>query len=232
MINNTIDTIWRNAKGRWCYKTLAGDTWKYDTKEQAIHSRNVWQPQLTRLYLDKYIKKDDTILLKFYGNLNPFELKVAGNKGRSLIFSHEGQQFTLKQIKELVAKRQNKKRVDQVGLNYGQTTHVPSGKSIKQLKQDYLSEKREATKANQEAQPSFDFLSTLNSPAEQPKEILESNIFLGKESFDISKFQQALRAYEEVQYNFLSEINISQEAKLKCYKESLIMFISTISDSE
>jgi len=218
------DSVWRSQNGQRCYKTFAGGINRFNTEKEARHSKVVWRPQLSRLFKEGVMKKGDKLSLKLAGESNPLELELEGTRGKTIVFAVHGKQYSLKEIKEVVAKKMNKPG-KKVNLNYNQSIHLPSNKSLNQLKREYISQKRDESAqsdAKRWEQP-FDFLSDF-TPVSDPVE--EASI-PETEDLEVSNFRGDFKKYEEAQFNILSELQtISEDKRMRCYKGSLIMFLS------
>jgi len=214
------DSIWQSPNGTWAYKNLAGVISRFESEKDAVRFKKVWKPHVSNLIREGVIKKGDIISLKLYGTPEPFQLELEGAKGKSVLFSIKGKTCSLTQIKQLVSKKLDKP-ASNISLNYNQTIHLPSGKSIVQLKRDFVSERREEISAEEEEIQSFDFLNALSSAEEdqtKAEEKLESSLV---------DFRSDLQKYEEGQFNLLSTLQTtSQEKMMNCYRGSLMLFLS------
>jgi len=215
------DSIWQSPSGKWAYKNLAGVINRFDTEQEAARFKKTWKPHLSNLIKEGVIKKGDVISLKLYGTPEPFDLELEGVKGRSTLFSAQGKTWSLTQIKQIVSKKLDKP-AHSIGLNYNQTMHVPSGKSIIQLKKDFVSSRREEKKLQEEELQPFDFSSSLDLNTNE-----ESNLQEEKTESSLINFRSDFKKYEEAQLDVLLQLKtIPQEKVLECYKGSLKLFLS------
>jgi|2_EtaG_2_1085320.scaffolds.fasta_scaffold08558_2 hypothetical protein len=221
------DSIWPTPDGKWCYKNPAGGYQRVSTEEEALHSRKVWQPQWSRLIKDGIIKRGDLMSLKLYAVPQPFELQIEGVRNKTPVFLVKGTSRSLGEIKQFVAEKLKKSDGASVSVNYDQTIHIPSGKSLNALKKDYVHKARQENK-NEE---SFDFSNVFLFEAQQKTKETKANNELQKTHF--LNFKADFKKYEEAQFNIMSEMQtLSEEKRIECYRDSLIMFLSTTKINE
>ena len=161
------DSIWQTPSGQWRYKNPIGVKRECKNEQEAIKAREAWKPQISTLVRNGVIQEGDTILLKLYGEYPPVKLTFKDIRQKSLIFASGGKEYSLGKIRQLAAEKSNKTVPN---LNYNQTMHAPSGKSIAQLKREHATVLKEKIKSQQRAQQSFNFLEIMDAnPEPEPK---------------------------------------------------------------
>jgi hypothetical protein len=223
------DSIWQTPDGQWCYKNPIGLIKRQCKSEQeAMQARKTWLPQMSTLVRNGVIQGGDTISLKLYGEYSPFKLTFKGVRQKTLIFSSGNKEYSLGQIRQLAAEKSNKTVPT---LNYNQTMHAPSGKSIAQLKREHATTLKEEIKAEKDTQHSFNFLEIVDAnPEPEPKIELQYDANPGSPLLD---FKSDFNKYESAQCDILSTMKtLSEEIMMDCYKDSLIMFLENTKTRE
>jgi len=223
------DSIWQMPDGQWCYKNPIGLIKRQCKNEQeAMEARKTWLPQMSTLVRNGVIQEGDTISLKLYGEYSPFKLTVKEVRQRALIFSSGDKEYSLGQIRQLAAEKSNK---TVPALNYNQTMHAPSGKSIAQLKREHATTLKEEIKTQKRAQQSFNFLEIVGlNPDDAPK-IEQQND--EREESHLLDFKSDFNKYEKAQCDILLTMKtLSEETIMDCYKDSLIMFLENTKTRE
>ena len=223
------DSIWQTPDGQWCYKNPIGLIKRQCKNEQeAMRARKTWLPQMSTLVRNGVIQEGDTISLKLYGEYSPFNLTFKGVRQKTLIFSSGNKEYSLGKIRQLAAEKSNKTAPS---LNYNQTMHAPSGKSIAQLKREHAAALKEKIKTQKGTQQSFNFLEIVGLSPEPESKIEQQND--EREESHLLDFKSDFNKYEKAQCDILLTMKtLSKESVMDCYKESLIMFLENTKTRE
>jgi len=217
----------KNFKQRWGFKNPHGSSSFHPTKAKAEHAKRIWRPQITQLHSAGLIKNGDFLEMVFSnlkdesGNHKPIVLSIQGVNGKSMLFNHNGSVLSLVDIRGQIAAKLSLSNPP--GLHPHKTVHVPTGKTLNELKEDYMSDFHQS-----EPEPSpkqLNLLDIFEETSVAAENAMEEETSVSDNSF--SNYGDNFSSYSEKQFSIISEMSqLPDNDKEKLFKSNLTSLLS------
>ncbi len=155
------------------------------------------------------------------GNYKPIALTINGIDRNSMLFDHKGSVISLADIRKQIASRLGLSSPP--GLQPHKTVHVPTGKTLSELKEDYMSDFQ---RSDPEPNPSqLNLLDIFEEISPSAENAMEEETSISENSF--SNYNNNFSSYSNKQFSIINEMSqLSDYDKKKLYKSNLTSLLS------
>jgi len=225
--NTIFKTGRKNTQQQWGFMNPHGSCSYYSTKTKAEYAKRIWRPQITQLHSAGLINNGDVLEMAFSnlkdesGHYKPIALSIQGINRNSMLFNHNGSVISLADIRGQIAVQLGLSNAP--GLQPSKTVHVPTGKTLSELKEDYMSDfQRSEPEPNPKQLNLLDIFEETSPSAENA---MEEEISISENSF--SNYNNNFSSYSNKQFSIINEMSqLTDNDKEKLYKSNLTSLLS------
>lgn len=226
--NTIFKTSRKNPQQRWGFRNPYGNFSFYPTEAKANRAKRIWKPSISQLFHAGLIKKGHTLEMAFSkvkrddGTYKTISMELEGTDKSTLLFSHGNSTISLTAIRDQIATQLGLN--PRPSLNLDRTIHGPSGKTVEQLKQDYLKNyhRDKPTPVPTQLTLLEEILEDSPVSVEEP---LEAEASATESSF--SNYNNNFSSYSNKQFSIINEMpQLSDYDKERLLKSNLTSLLS------